>query len=74
MTTIIKKLAISIIAMGLLPMAAHAAETAPTKGNHEIILHAWSWSFNTIRQHLPEIKDAGFTAQRKISGGKHKSL
>lgn len=26
------------------------------------ILHAWSWSFNTIKEHLQEIKDAGYTS------------
>jgi len=27
-----------------------------------VILHAFSWSFNTIREKLPEIKNAGYTA------------
>ena len=49
------------IALCMLPIATNAAETTPVKSNQEIILHAWSWSFNTIRQHLPEIKQAGFT-------------
>ena len=30
-------------------------------GNSRIILHAWCWSFNTIRENLQSIADAGFT-------------
>ena len=45
-----------IALMGLMAGQAQVAE-----GNNEIILHAWSWSFNTIKEHLPEIKDAGYT-------------
>ena len=45
-----------IALMGVMAGMAQAAE-----GNNEIILHAWSWSFNTIKEHLPEIKDAGYT-------------
>ena len=26
------------------------------------ILHAWNWSFDTIKSKLPEIKEAGYTA------------
>ena len=45
----------------LLSGQAQAAPAEASQGNNEIILHAWSWSFNTIREHLPEIKDAGYT-------------
>ena len=45
-----------IALMGVMAGMAHAGQ-----GNNEIILHAWSWSFNTIKEHLPEIKDAGYT-------------
>ena len=45
--------------MGVMAGMAQTAEAG--QGNNEIILHAWSWSFNTIREHLPEIKDAGYT-------------
>lgn len=55
------KLLASLACALCLSMAANAAETTPAKSNQEIILHAWTWSFNTIRQHLPEIKQAGFT-------------
>ena len=43
-----------IALMGL--MANGASATEASQGNNEIILHAWSWSFNTIKQHLPEIE------------------
>ena len=29
--------------------------------NKDIILHAWSWDFNTIKDNLKDIKDAGYT-------------
>ena len=45
----------------LLPGMTSVAQSQPDQGNNEIILHAWSWSFNTIKEHLPEIKDAGYT-------------
>ena len=48
---------ISIVLIALMGVMAGMAQAA--EGNNEIILHAWSWSFNTIREHLPEIKDAG---------------
>ena len=30
--------------------------------NYGAILHAWSWSFNTIKENLQTIKDAGYTS------------
>lgn len=42
--------------------------------NDEVILHAWCWSFNTIRENLPDIAQAGYTivqtspAQHCITG------
>ena len=50
-----------IAVVGLLSNLASAAPADSGQGNNEIILHAWSWSFNTIKEHLPEIKDAGYT-------------
>ncbi len=54
MLRIIKKAAFLALAFTALPAAADG-------GNNEIIMHAWTWSFNTIREHLQEIKDGGFT-------------
>lgn len=42
--------------------------------NDEVILHAWCWSFDTIRENLPDIAQAGYTivqtspAQHCITG------
>lgn len=30
--------------------------------NEGVILHAWCWSFNTIKENLPKIAEAGFTS------------
>ena len=61
MLSIIKRVAlVATLAVTLSP-CVHGAETSTAVGNQEIILHAWSWSFNTIREHLPEIKEAGYT-------------
>ena len=55
-----KIITIALIAViGLFSGQASAADSG--QGNNEIILHAWTWSFNTIREHLPEIKAAGYT-------------
>ena len=53
----IKYLAIAIAALGLTTPVSQATDNS----NQEIILHAWSWSFNTIKEQLPEIKKAGYT-------------
>ncbi len=34
-------------------------DTVPT--NDDVILHAWSWSFNTIADNMKDIADAGYT-------------
>ncbi|MBQ1798575.1 MAG: alpha-amylase, partial [Muribaculaceae bacterium] len=56
-----KQLAIVAMVLCLSPLATSAADAPAANGNNEIILHAWAWSFNTIREHLQEIKDGGFT-------------
>lgn len=33
----------------------------PQEGNERILLQAWCWSFNTIRENLPAIAEAGYT-------------
>ncbi|MBQ0056094.1 MAG: alpha-amylase [Bacteroidales bacterium] len=38
-----------------------AAQNAATTRPAEVILHAWSWSFNTIRENLSDIAAAGYT-------------
>ena len=61
MSTKLKHLAIAAVLMCLAPATNVAAQSTNAVGNNEIILHAWSWSFNTISQHLQEIKEAGYT-------------
>ncbi len=38
---------------------AEHVDTIPT--NDDVILHAWSWSFNTIAENMKDIADAGYT-------------
>ena len=46
------------------------SEQLPTKGEYELaadidhgaILHAWCWSFNTIKENMQNIAQAGYTA------------
>ena len=55
---------ILIAALGLLGVSCgnKSAENVPAADcNNDIILHAWSWSFNTIKENLKEIADAGYT-------------
>lgn len=33
----------------------------PVQTNDEVILHAWCWSFNSIRENIKDIADAGYT-------------
>lgn len=61
-----KKLLV-IIAAALFPLIAPAQNApdnfnkTPEQGNERIILQAWCWSFNTIRENMKTIADAGFT-------------
>ena len=34
---------------------------ATAQTNDDVILHAWSWSFNSIRENMKDIADAGYT-------------
>ncbi len=54
-------LAIALAAICFMPSHAASVPAPAVQGNNEIILHAWAWSFSTIREHLQEIKDAGYT-------------
>ena len=35
-------------------------KTNTVKTNDDVILHAWSWSFNTIKENMKDIADAGY--------------
>ena len=61
MFTKFKHLTLASMLMFLASATNVEAQNINSAGNNEIILHAWSWSFNTISAHLQEIKDAGFT-------------
>lgn len=38
-----------------------ATSTQEPSGNKDVILHAWCWSFKTIKNNLKDISDAGYT-------------
>ncbi|MFI3240362.1 MAG: alpha-amylase family glycosyl hydrolase [Bacteroidales bacterium] len=51
-----------IIAIMLLVSSCNPkGETTNEPTNDDVILHAWSWSFNTIKDNLKDIADAGYT-------------
>lgn len=58
MKNILRTLFITSIAAALL-IQCKCEPQAET--NDEVILHAWCWSFNTIRENLPDIAAAGYT-------------
>lgn len=58
-----KKL-IFAVAAALLSLSAFAQDNfnpTPKDGNERVILHAWCWSFNSIRENMDKIAQAGFT-------------
>ena len=50
-----------LLSLSLIGCKQSPAEEIPAETNDEIILHAWCWSFNTIKENLPDIAKAGFT-------------
>ncbi|MCI5783502.1 MAG: alpha-amylase family protein [Bacteroidales bacterium] len=56
-----KLLTFSLLAasLSLSPLAASAAHSK-TSAPHKVILHAWSWSFNTIADNMRNIAAAGY--------------
>lgn len=55
----LQHLTLAFFLLSSLPGSAKTAETVPTCD--DVILHAWSWSFNAIRENLADISAAGFT-------------
>ena len=47
------------LALGLAAMPANGA-TRKTSAQDEVILHAWSWSLDTIAANMKQIKEAGY--------------
>lgn len=57
-----KRVIFAAFCAGALVMPSWAAQPkAKVQTNNDVILHAWSWSFNTIRENMKSIADAGFT-------------
>ena len=65
------------------PVKAYAANTEITADygladntQEGVILHAWNWSFNTIKENLPKIAEAGYTSVQTspIQGTKENSM
>lgn len=55
-------LILSLASICLVPSSLFAKEaTENCKTNNDIILHAWTWSFNSIKTNLKDISNAGFT-------------
>ena len=48
----------ALLALALMP--AHAKQPAAVPTNDDVILHCWSWSFNTIRENMADIAAAGY--------------
>lgn len=46
------------VALGLSGYAGDKPSEIVT--NDDVILHAWCWSFNTIRENMKQIADAGY--------------
>lgn len=49
-----------MLALALLGQKGFSQKNNRVTSNDEVILHAWCWSFNTIRENLPEIAKAGY--------------
>lgn len=49
------------IACAALTAAAPMALARQSKANNDVILHAWSWSFDTIAANMKDIAEAGYT-------------
>ena len=57
-----KKILVSLAMLAVAAMPSLAAEKqAEVATNDDVILHAWCWSFNTIKENMKSIADAGYT-------------
>lgn len=58
-----KHLLLSAVALSLglsAGAASKASKAAPAPTCDDVILHAWCWSFNTIKENMKDIADAGY--------------
>jgi len=42
------------------------AATPNVETSNDVILHAWCWSFNTIRENMADIAKAGYTIVQTV--------
>ena len=50
----------ALLGLGMMAQGAAKPKVEPVQTNDEVILHAWCWSFNTIRENLSDIAAAGY--------------
>lgn len=55
-----RHLLLSLIASTAVLLPAKAATDTAAPTNDDVILHAWCWSFNTIRENMKDIAAAGY--------------
>lgn len=55
-----KKQTLLTAALALAFVSAQAKQQPAVPTNDDVILHAWSWSFNTIRENMADIAAAGY--------------
>lgn len=53
-------LSILSVVAGVCTLSAHTVQHAKTSAPDKVILHAWSWSFDTIADNMKKIADAGY--------------
>ena len=56
-----KKQILATAAFAMIVSSASAQKTQTVPTCDDVILHAWSWSFNTIRENMADIAAAGYT-------------
>lgn len=52
--------ALAATAVGISSCSGSKGDQATAETNDDVILHAWSWSFNTIADNMKDIADAGY--------------
>lgn len=55
-----KKIPLLLAALAFQFQGAYAQQSVQTN-NDDVILHSWCWSFNTIRENMKDIAEAGYT-------------
>ena len=53
--------AVAIAASAIIAGCGKNTEGTTASTNDDVILHAWSWSFNTIAENMKDIAQAGYT-------------